>query len=475
VTTATAHDRNTRRELVETAEELERAERDLLRCQILEYDRIDLLCTEVLGYEVAPHHLRMLKHTLRFPDGNLVLGWRGSGKSTIVTVAYSVWRVLKDPDVRILIASKSHTNAKAFLSEIKGHLESDKVQAIFGPQVGAKWDEDEIKVAGRTKQPKEPTITTVGLDSAVESRHYDVLICDDLVSESESRTAHMRRKVHTFFYKTLLPTLEPGGALAVRGVPHHPADLYGHLRKSDMDGPRTLVIPAMRGNNTDGWVAEWPDKFPVSFLLALRTKMGSIIFATQYLCDAKKMVGGGVFQWDDIRVIPHDQVPDGLPAYGGGDLATSLKKTADLFELVVIRYDKVTDRYYVIDHVAGRLKFVQQRTRVIELAERHDVAKFLIEAQQYQAVLVDEVKRKRKGLPIFKAFQKRSKDQRAAHLAAKFEAGKVIFTQGLDQLIEELVGFPDGDHDHAFDALDLAVRAVRYKRRKRREREPGVI
>jgi predicted phage terminase large subunit-like protein len=464
-----------RREMVQAIEDIERAERDYLRRQVLEFDRIDLLCTEVLGYQVEPHHMRMLRHTLLYPDGNLIEGWRGCGKSTIATVAYAIWLLLKDPNHRILLASESAANAKKFLDEIKGHLEGEAVQSVFGPQVGAKWDENEIKVAQRTSKAKEPSITTVGLDSSVESRHYDTLICDDLVAEAEAKTAYMRKKVHTFYYKVLIPCLEPGGNLAIRGVPHHPSDLYGHLRSADMEGARTLIIPAMTGNDVDGWVAMWPGKFSVEFLLGLRHSMGSIIFATQYLCNAEKMVGGGVFHWDNMHVIPDDQIPDGLPVYGGGDLASALDNAADRFALVVVRFDKVTDRYYVIDYVAGRKRFIQQRTAVIDVVDRHDVAKFLIEAQQYQAVLIQEVKRKRVDLPVFKSFQKRSKEQRAAHLSAKFEQGKIYFRQGLDPLIEELVGFPDGDHDDGFDALDLAIRASRYRKRKVREKEPGVL
>jgi predicted phage terminase large subunit-like protein len=473
--TTAASTTHPRRQLIDTIEYVDGIEREYLRRQVLKFDRIDLLCEKVLEYQVAPHHLRMMQHQAKFPDGNLVLGFRGSGKTTIRTIGHAIHLLLKDPDHRILLASKSSTNAQVFLDEVKSQLESERMQYYFGPQVGTKWDEARITVAGRRSTAKEPSITTVGLESAVESRHYDTLLVDDLVGESEARTAYMRRKTHTFFYKTLLPCLEPGGNLSVTGVPQHPADLYGHQQGADMAGERTIVIPAMMGSDTDGWVATWPDKFPVVWLLAQRTKMGPIIFATQFLCNARKMVGGGVFRYDDCNVIPDDQIPDGLPAYGGGDLATSLKNTADLFELVVLRYDKTTDRYYVIDHVVGRKTFVQQRQAVIDTCDRHDVARFLIEAQQYQSVLVDEVKRKRQELHVAKAYQKKSKDQRAAHLSAKFEQGKVYFRQGLDALIEELVQFPDGDHDHGFDALDLAIRAVRVRRRKKRAHEPGVM
>lgn len=53
----------------------------------------------------------------------LLLMPRGTFKSSVVTIGLTLQKILNDPDVRILIDSETFAKAKAFLAEIKGHLE----------------------------------------------------------------------------------------------------------------------------------------------------------------------------------------------------------------------------------------------------------------------------------------------------------------------------------------------------------------
>jgi len=473
-TRASLHDR---RAVIKKLEEIRETRRDWLRRQILEKDRIDLLATEVLGLQVEPHHFAMIAHQHRYsPDpGCMILCWRGAGKTSITSVARTVFKLLKNPDERILLASKSGTNAVGILSEVKRRLVLPEVEEIFGPQIGDKWDDVEINVAGRKSASKESNVTAIGAESAVVSRHYDAINADDLVDEKNSRTRYMRDQIKTFLYKTLLPTLEPGGEFSVQGTRYHDQDLYGHLVENELAG-RVLVIPALVGSEEHGYRSNWPAKFPVEWLLQRRASMGSILFDGQYRCDTAKMKGGGVFDIDDVDTIALSQVPAGLPRYLGVDLAISQKAKADRFFAVVIAYDAATDTVYVVDNVYGRFSFVKQREIVIDLCDRHSIVRGAIEAQFYQAALWQEVKRERPDLPIVAWQQRVDKLTRAQRFSARFEGGKVHFVHGLDTLVEELIAFPDGEHDDGFDGLDLAVAATRARSRKpARDREPGVF
>lgn len=463
-----AHSLPERRRLIGKYEQLQAMRRQWLRDQVVLYDRIDLLCTEVLGYQVLPHHLRILQHQHRYADatGCLIQAWRGSGKSTSSTVGRAVWHVLRNPNVRILLASRSGENAEAMLTEIKAHLENPDLQQIFGPQVGAKWDSGEIKVAQRTTTAKEATITCLGVEGAVVSKHFDVIICDDLVDEKNARTKVTREQVHTFFYKTLLPTLEPGGQLSVAGTRYHDLDLYGHLQRREMAGARTLVIPALEGEIPDNCRSNWPAKFTREFLLELRERMGSIIFDTQYQCDTAKMRSGGIFQYEDVRWVEDYQIPAGLPRYMGVDLAIGKKSVNDRFFLVVVAYDEPTDTVYVVDHVVGRFPFAKQRELVADKAKHHNVVRGAIETQQYQEALLQEVIREDPDLPLVGKKQDTDKVARAQRQSARWERGGLAARVGQDEVIGEVVGFPDAAHDDAFDGLDLAIGAIFTRRRK---------
>ena len=466
-------DASSRRDLIQKLEETQEVRREWIRRQVIDNERIDLLCTEVLGYEIRPHHLRMLQHQHSKRTGNLCLVWRGAGKTTTRTIARCLFLLLQNPDTRILIASKSSTNSVTMLSEIKRHFESDRFKEVFGDWRGPKWDDTEIIVAPRTSPAKESSISCVGVESAVVSRHYDVIIGDDLVDEENARTAYMRNKLLTWYYKTLIPTLEPGGELSIHGTRYHHLDLYGHLIANEMSGG-LLRMPALVGNDVDGWRSQWPEKFSTDHLLRMRSSMGSIIFDSQYQVSTEKMAGGGIFDIDQCQLVSDDQIPDGLPRFLGADLAISQKTQADLFEVVVVAYDSTADRYYVIDHYANRNTFQEQRRIIEEMSRRHDIERGAIEAIAYQAALIQELKRENPDLSLIPVKPKKDKVTRAWRLAAKFEDRKMFFRKGLDGLIEELVLFPDAEHDDGFDALDLAVKACRMRAKKAR-REPGLL
>src|SRR5690606_27304820 len=56
----------------------------------------------------------------------LIMMPRGTFKSSIVTIGFTLQYILNDPDARILIDSETYGKAKNFLAEIKGHLEGNK-------------------------------------------------------------------------------------------------------------------------------------------------------------------------------------------------------------------------------------------------------------------------------------------------------------------------------------------------------------
>jgi phage terminase large subunit-like protein len=64
---------------------------------------------------------------------------------------------------------------------------------------------------------------------------------------------------------------------------------------------------------------------------------------------------------------------------------------------------------------------------------------------------------------------------RAWKLSPLFENKKMFFRKGLNDLIDQLVLFPNHPLKDLWDALDLAVRTRRRRKRKRRDSEPGLI
>ncbi|MFH1421744.1 MAG: terminase family protein [Planctomycetota bacterium] len=190
---------------------------------------IKFFVKKLLGYQLTEFHAKWFLFQVQHKE-SLILAPRGHGKSTVCTVCYSIWSILQLPDIRILIVSNTAAQAESFLREIRTQLtQNDKLIAFFGSYLGPRWTQEEIIVSKRRKIAKEATITAMGVGGPIISKHYDMIILDDIVDEDNARTEEQRNKIKVWYYKSLLPCLEPDGEIHVLGTRYHPYDLYNTL------------------------------------------------------------------------------------------------------------------------------------------------------------------------------------------------------------------------------------------------------
>ena len=137
---------------------------------------LKFLCEQFLKYtdwDACHEDLEiMLKRPAR---KKAILLPRGHLKSSFVTIAFSVQQMIKNPNIRILIANQVWDMSRKFLSEIKGHLEQSDLKALFGEFISQRWNADEILIRQRTMPKKEPTISTTGVEAETTGGHYDLI------------------------------------------------------------------------------------------------------------------------------------------------------------------------------------------------------------------------------------------------------------------------------------------------------------
>lgn len=186
-----------------------------------------------LGYKDldALVHLEFVQAFESKATRKIVVMPRGTFKSSLGSVAYPIWSLLKDPNETILLDSELYSNSKNFLREIKAHLESEMITTIFGNQVGSKWDEGEIILKTRTKNIKEASITVGGLGTTKIGQHYGKIIGDDYNSPQNSETPEKCQKVidHVRYN---LNILNPGGEYLIIGTRYAELDVIGFLLKN---------------------------------------------------------------------------------------------------------------------------------------------------------------------------------------------------------------------------------------------------
>jgi predicted phage terminase large subunit-like protein len=166
----------------------------------------------------------------------LILMPRFTFKSCIVTVGYTLWRLAKDYNLRLLIYSDAASKAEGFLGSITNHITGkvagSKFREIFGhwevdPKKD-KWNQSQIVIGFRQTAYAEPSIDTGGIETSKIGFHYPLIIFDDIVSDKNVTTKAQMDKVADC-YKKALSLLVPGGEIIMVGTRWHFGDLYGRL------------------------------------------------------------------------------------------------------------------------------------------------------------------------------------------------------------------------------------------------------
>lgn len=183
---------------------------------------------DFLGYKDFNHdtHDEMVRVCESKATRKLIVEPRGTFKSSLGSVSYPIWCLLRNPNDTILLDSELYSNSKNFLREIKAHFESEKMQYFFGDQVGNKWDEGEIILKSRTRNIKEASITVGGLGTTKIGQHYQRIIGDDYNSPQNSETVEKCQKVidHVRYN---LNILNPGGEYLFIGTRYAERDVIG--------------------------------------------------------------------------------------------------------------------------------------------------------------------------------------------------------------------------------------------------------
>jgi hypothetical protein len=219
----------------------------------------------------------------------LILMPRGTFKSSVVTIGFSLQIALNEPNARILIDSETQSKAKAFLSETKGHMESNElyrsifkaIHGVYPDGVSTKrnkdllWTNSEIVLACRSKPLKEPSIMVSGIDKSINGMHYDYIIGDDLHSEKNVTNSEQIQQV-VDHWKLLYSLLDPGKVLIIIGTRWHFVDLYQEILDHHRDDYNVIIRRAIK---LDG-EAFFPQRLPLEDLRRSNRSKEALTFPT---------------------------------------------------------------------------------------------------------------------------------------------------------------------------------------------------
>lgn len=447
----------------------------------------------------------------------LVLMPRGHLKSTVGTVLYTLWRIYRNPNIRILVACNLQTLAFSFIRELRSYLENPDLLSVWNnrPHIPGNllpaldkrnrtrnsnleteaedrkviWNNTALQV-NRSRRFKEPTVYATSVGTTVTGQHYDLVILDDLVDfknvESEVKKTQVEEwiaDVESVLNPPELINLTDdiyeilGGEILINGTRYAVDDYYAQvIAKAEELGYQVHIrsVYKDKGNPAAGYL--WHEKYTDRIIQSLQARLSPRRYASQYLNEVYEK-DTALFAVERIKIIDDSAVyAHAGHLYcnlGNGviervvpiiavDPAFSSSKTADDCSVGVgfkLRDGTLVVAELVLDRMEAKA-FVEHSQR---LARKYETLRLFCERNGV-GMLVAEVFKNRDtyvdGRPIivYDHWEQRVKESKIQGvLELPIAAGKVWFTQSVrnnERAWKQLCNYPAVRHD---DFLDMLV------------------
>jgi predicted phage terminase large subunit-like protein len=425
----------------------------------------------VLGRKDMHHEwvYRRCEEVRKNPNGYLDLWSREHYKSSIVTYGLTIQSILNDPEITAVIFSFNRPIAKSFLRQIKQEFETNIVLKGLFPDVlydnpqkdSPKWSEDDGIIVRRKTNPHESTLEAYGLvDGSPVSKHYKLMVYDDVVTQDSVSTPEMSKKVTMAWENS--QNLAAGDAVQRHvGTRWSYYDTYKDIMDKGAVIPR--IYPATDNGKADGKPVFWSD----ALLKKKRQNMGVYVFNAQCLMNPDPDSEQG-FKKEWLQYWPASQY-QGLNLYLIVDPASSKKKNSDYSVFLVIGVG-ADQNYYLVTMVRDRLNLTERANVLFALQRQYHPRVIGYEEYAMQADIQhfeDRMNRENYRFGIVPLKGKTKKEDRIKKLVPLFENKRLYIPETCvrtnyehkqEDLIkifvqEEYLSFPFSVHDDVLDCM----------------------
>lgn len=424
-------------------------------------------------------------------DDVLDVAARGHIKSYTKTFAFPIWKLMREPELTVVIFSFTRALAKKFLNVIKMELESNELLKLlsfdFGRQEQVFWSDpakesktwglDDGILVNRRGNAREMSVEAHGLiDSMPTGRHWLLRLYDDCVTKDNVTTSEQVRKAtESWHYSHALGM--PGGQASYTGTFYLYGDTHTDMVKS---GIRLRLRPCYELKSSeyddDGLPKNMvhdtskPVLFTKEYLDKLEKTMSPATWGTQYLCDIHAGLENGFLEewlkW--YEGIPSAEAA-GKTVYILVDPAGSKKKDSSYTVMWVVGLGDDGNRY-VLDCVRDRLNLKEKGDTLFSLHRIWKPIEVRYERYSMQAdiqYLEERMELEKYRFYIREVSGSVMKDDRIARLVPLFLQGMIYLPRSLkkvrvdgtkydpiDEFVnQEYVRWPSCDTKDMLDAL----------------------
>lgn len=426
-------------------------------------------CKFVLGFkDLTPQFHGQLARYVSDPSRRfkLIVAPRGHLKTSICTIAYALWRALRNPNLRILVIANTATNAQHMVRAIKRMVETSELLRELYPEAlprpDSKWTESELEFNRASPWP-EATIESIGRGGTVTSRHYDIIIEDDLLApegDADISPDLVNDTAKWHKYATGL-MIDPSASEQVISANRWLYDDYvAYIMQHEKWFLPCLYFSAYQADGTP-W---WPERFPATELDRILEQQGPRIFSVQYMNDP---VHEDSRSFDPAWLRFYVSLPTPLRTVTAIDPAITQKIHGDFTAIITVGADVERNRY-VVDARRGRWGIDEMIDHLFEVHRTWKPVKVGLETVVFQRALLwpirEAMRRENYTFSVteLQPSGRVTKDARIMALHEYFANGSLWLNKLHRELLDELRGWPAVTHDDMLDALSYAMQLLVY-------------
>ena len=383
------------------------------------------------------------------------------GKSELVSLRFPCWYLAKHPEDLIVQTGYAESIALTHSRRARDIFVSPAMTALF-PQIHYRPERaaqeqiiPERQAAHEWGTVQRGSYYAVGVGGGLTGRGFNLGIIDDPVKDAEEAASQTIREKIWEWYTTVFRTrAHPNAAIILVMTRWHHDDLAGRLlyqaaHDTSADQWEVLHMKAL----LDG-KALWPERYSVEMLEAIRSSIGSRVFAALYQGEPS-VASGQIFRrewWKTYR-----EAPVFMRIIQSWDTAFKEKQQNDFSACTV--WGEAENGLYLLDAWRGKLAFPELKRTVVQLYNRDHAAAILVEDKASGQSLIQELVRKTR-LPVLPIRVDRDKVARAEAVTPSIEAGRVFIPESapwLHDYIDELSAFPNAEHDDWVDSTTQAI------------------
>lgn len=397
------------------------------------------------------------------------------GKSMTVTETFPSYYLGRNPDKRVIAAAYSDGLATKF-----GRLNRNKFNEFSNELFDVQLSESNAATKDWGVEDKRGGMIATGIGGSITGQGADLMIIDDPIKNmKEAMSQTIRDNIWDEWEATLSTRLHDGASVIVIMTRWHEDDLIGRLLARSPRKWVRLRLPAIAEDKDDlldreigealcpelGFNKKWAEE--------KKTEVGSRTWASLYQ-QRPAPAGGNIFkrewikfyvrdaqmkrEWglsDDVMVLPihFDKQAQSW------DCTFKDSETSDYVAGGVWARKKA--QYFLFDVDHRRMGFADTMKAIRAMSDKWPKARSkYIEDKANGTAIIEMLKDEISG--IVPVNPDGGKEARANAVSPLFEAGNVYFPHPnmcpwVEDLIEELVSFPNAAHD---DLVDMTTQAL---------------